>query len=126
MRPETKITTEVCAVIQSIPIFLTRWTTDTAILTWKPEIVSTFKQPDLTLEPHNFRSDNFEKQIELVDDFSTKISSMEEARAEREMHRVFLDSLVYQAKTGIYSNMHSVSVYERGYMNSETVRLAFM
>lgn len=107
-------------------MFLTHRITDTAMLTWKPEIVSAFRQPKLTLEPQNFLSDNFDKQIEYVDAFSTNLSAMEESKAERELHRVFVESLAYEAKTGIYSNMHSVSVYERGYEHPETVRLAFM
>lgn len=96
------------------------------MLTWKLEIVSAFKQPDLTPEPQNFLSENFDKQIEYVDAFSDKISSMGESEAEREMHNVFVESLVYESKTGIYSNLHNASLYERGYTHAETVRLAFM
>jgi hypothetical protein len=117
---------EVWVALLLILTFLIRKTADTAILTWKPEIVSAFRQPDLTLEPQDFLSDNFDKQIEYVETLFVKISSMERSRAEQEMHRVFVDSLVYQSKTGIYSNMHSVSVFERGYTDKETVRLAFM
>lgn len=96
------------------------------MLTWKPEIVSSFRQPELTLEPQGFLGDNFDKQIEFVDAFSTKISAMEESEAEQAMHRVFIESSVNEAKTGIYSNLHNVSLYERGYTHRETVRLAFM
>ena len=96
------------------------------MLTWKPEIVSAFQQPHLTPEPQDFLSENFDKQIKHVDAFSTKISSMEESKAEQEMRDVFVESLVYESKTGIYSNLHNVSLYERGYTHPETVRLAFM
>ena len=96
------------------------------MLTWRPEIVSAFREPDLTLEPPGFLAENFDKQIEYVEAFAKKLSAMEESKAEREMHNVFVESLVYEAKTGIYSNFHNVSLYEKGYNHPETVRLAFM
>lgn len=96
------------------------------MLTWKPEIVLAFRQPELTSVPRDFLSENFEGQIERVDAFSAKISAMEGSEAEREMHRVFLDSLLNEPLTGIYSNMHNASLYERGYADAETVRLAHM
>lgn len=109
-----------------ISILLTQRITDTAMLTWKQEIVSAFKQPELCPVPKEFLAENFDKQIEFVDSFKTKISTMEESAAEREMHRVFVDSLVNEAKTGIYSNFHNASLYERGYSHPETLRLAHM
>lgn len=106
--------------------FLTRKITDTAMLTWKPEIVSAFRQPKLNTVPLNFHSENFDKQIERVESLFVKISTMEEAEAEQEMHRVFVDSLLQETRTGIYSNFHNASLYERGYDHPETVRLAHM
>lgn len=70
--------------------------------------------------------ENFDKQIEFLDSFSAKISTMGELEAEREMHRVFVDSLLHETRTGIYSNFHNASLYERGYAHEETVRLAHM
>ena len=106
--------------------FLTHRITDTAILTWKPEIVSAFRQAELNTEPPNFRSENFDKHIEGVDSLFAKISTMEESDAEKEMHRVFVDSLLHEERTGIYSNFHNTSLYERGYDHPETLRLAHM
>lgn len=106
--------------------FLTHRITDTAILTWKSEIVSAFRQAELSTEPPDFRSKNFDKHVEFVDSLFTKISAMRESEAEKEMHRVFVDSLLHEERTGIYSNFHSTSLYERGYGHSETVRLAHM
>ena len=100
--------------------------TDTAMLTWKPEIVSTFRQPKLNSVPRDFLSENFDKQIEFVDSFSAKISTMGESEAEREMHRVFVDHMLNEALTGLYSNFHNASLYERGYDHPETLRLAHM
>ena len=96
------------------------------MLTWNQEIVSAFRQPELSAVPQGFLAENFEKQIELMESLSAKISGMGEAEAEREVHRVFVDGLVYEARTGIYSNLHSASLYERGYNHPETVRLAHM
>jgi len=96
------------------------------MLTWNPEIVSAFRQPGLSSVPQGFLAENFEKQIELMESLSAKISGMGEEEAEREVHRVFVDGLVYEARTGIYSNLHSASLYERGYDHPETVRLAHM
>jgi len=96
------------------------------MLTWKPEIVSAFRQPELNTVPQGFLSENFDKQIEFLDSFSAKISTMEESEAEREMHRVFVDSLLPEARTGIYSKFHNASIYERGYAHEETLRLAHM
>ena len=96
------------------------------MVTWKPEIVSAFRQPELNNEPSDFRSINFDKQIEFVDSLFVKISTMGESEAEQEMRRVLVDSLLNEAQTGIYSNLHSVSLYERGYGHPETVRLAHM
>ena len=120
-----KIMTEVCGILQST-FPLTHGVADTAMLTWKQEIVSAFRQPELTVVPQDFLSDNFDKQIEFVDAFYTKLSSKGESEAEREMHRVFVDSLLNESKTGIYSNFHNASLYERGYDHPETVRLAHM
>jgi hypothetical protein len=96
------------------------------MLTWKPEIVSAFRQPRLNPVPEGFLLENFDKQIEFVDSFSAKVSAMGESEAEREMHRVFVDSLLHETQTGIYSNFHSASLYEKGYSHPETVRLAHM
>jgi RNA-dependent RNA polymerase len=96
------------------------------MLTWKPEIVSAFLQPELNVEPSNFHLENFDKQIEHVESLVVKISTMGESEAEQEMHRVFVDSLLHEERTGIYSNFHNASLYERGYGHPETVRLAHM
>lgn len=96
------------------------------MLTWKPEIVSPFRQPKLVHVPQEFLSENFDKEIEFVDSFTAKISTMDESEAEREMHRVFVNGLLHETRTGIYSNFHSASLYERGYGHPETVRLAHM
>jgi len=106
--------------------FLTRRITDTAMLTWKPEIVFAFRQPGLNTVPPDFRSENFDKQIEHVDSLLVKISTMGESEAEQEIHRIFVDSLLQETRTGIYSNFHNASLYERGYGHPETVRLAHM
>ncbi|KAF9652836.1 hypothetical protein BDM02DRAFT_3108435 [Thelephora ganbajun] len=99
---------------------------DTAMLTWKPEIISAFQQPRLNAVPQGFLAENFDQQLESLDSFSAKISAMGEAEAEREMHRVFVESLQYETRTGIYSNFHNASLYERGYAHPETLRLAHM
>lgn len=109
-----------------IPTYLTLGTTDTAMITWKPELVSAFQQPELSVVPQDFLSENFDKQIEYVSSFSTKVSTMGESDAEREMHRIFVEGLLLETRTGIYSNFHSGSLYERGYDHPETVRLAHM
>ena len=106
--------------------FLTNRIIDTAMITWKPEIVSSFQQQKLNHVPQGFLLDNFDKQIEFVDSFAAKVSTMKESEAEREMHRVFVDGLLHETRTGIYSNFHNASLYERGYSHSETVRLAHM
>lgn len=117
---------EARALLPSALIFLTHEIADTAMLTWKQEIVSAFRQPRLNPVPEDFLSENFDKQIELVDSLFAKVSRMEESEAEREMHRVFVDSLLAENRTGIYSNFHNASLYERGYAHPETVRLAHM
>lgn len=96
------------------------------MLTWKPEIVSAFRQQELNSVPQDFLLENFDKQIELVGSLFAKISTMAKSEAEREMHRVFVDSLLHETRTGIYSNFHNVSLYEKGYAHPETVRLAHM
>lgn len=96
------------------------------MLTWKQEIVSAFRQAKLNHVPQGFLLENFNKQIEFVDSFSAKISTMGELEAEREMHRVFVNGSLLETQTGMYSNFHSVSLYERGYGHPETVRLAHM
>ena len=106
--------------------FLTHRITDTAILIWNPEIVSAFRQPELSAVPEGFLAENFEKQIELMESLYAKIFTMDEAEAEQELHRVFVDGLLYEPRTGIYSNLHSASLYERGYHHPDTVRLAHM
>jgi len=51
---------------------------------------------------------------------------VEESEAEREMRRIFVDGLLHETRTGIYSNLHNASLYERGYGHPETLRLAHM
>lgn len=118
--------TEVCVVLSLVLAFLTRRITDTGRLIWKPEIVSAFRQPELNPVPQEFLLENFDKQIEFLDDFSAKISAMGESEAEREMHRVFVESLLHETRTGTYSNLHNASLYENGYGHPETLRLAHM
>jgi len=96
------------------------------MLTWNPEIVSAFRQPGLNAVPQEFLAENFEKQIELMDSLSAKIATMDGAEADQELHRVFVEGLLYEARTGIYSNLHLASLYEKGYDHPETVRLAHM
>jgi len=118
--------TEVRAVLRPILTLLTNRITDTARLTWNQEIVSTFRQARLNPVPQGFLLENFDKQIEHVESFFTKISAMAESEAEREVHRVFVDGLLHETRTGIYSNFHNGSLYERGYGHPETLRLAHM
>ena len=76
--------------------------------------------------PQGFLAENFEKQIELMESLSAKISAMGDVEAEQEVHRVLVEGLLHETRTGIYSNLHSASLYERGYHHPETVRLAHM
>ena len=75
--------------------------------------------------PDNFMEDNFQKDVETVEDFMTRMESLPSAVADREFHSLFLLGL-NDSKVGMYSRFHYIAVYKDGYNCPSTIRLAYM
>jgi RNA-dependent RNA polymerase len=98
---------------------------DTAMLTWMPEIVSAFRPAPLNVMPSDFLEKNFKKNVETLVEFQERISKLPEARREFEFHRVFLLGLG-DSKVGLYSRFHDNAIYQHGYDHEITVREGHM
>ena len=116
---------------------------DTVTIIAEPSIVNAFHNSELVLEPETVR-DAFEEQIEKVSEFLDKIKSVGRQELSREISKRVLRGLS-DGKVGLYSKFHDnalvgllntldlrltvsvpSSVYELGYRDTETIRLAYM
>lgn len=95
------------------------------MLTWMPEIVSTFRPSALNVMPSDFLEKNFKKNVETLAEFKQRVASLPEEERDYQFHDVFLlgvgDSLV-----GLYSRMHENAIYQYGYGHPITVRIGHM
>ena len=99
--------------------------TDTVTVIADRNIVDAFQEPELVLEPPEFRQKNFYPQIEKVKDFQDRIAELPPTVQQHELGKMLLLGLS-DNKVGLYSNFHDNAVYSRGYDDPVTIRLAFM
>ncbi|KAL5519334.1 hypothetical protein ACEPAH_1017 [Sanghuangporus vaninii] len=97
---------------------------DTVTIIADPAIVNGFHNSEYIPEPQEVR-EAFETDVEKVSEFLVKLEKMgREERYARITHKVLHG--LSDGKVGLYSHMHDNAIYELGYNNPETIRLAYM
>ncbi|KAJ4483881.1 RNA dependent RNA polymerase-domain-containing protein [Lentinula aciculospora] len=89
---------------------------------WLDCLVKSFKVSPLVLEPKDISS-NFERKVEKVDDFLTRLKSV--ADAEPKLISTFLEGLT-NFNVGLYNEFHDKAVRHNGYDSAAAIRLAFL
>jgi hypothetical protein len=70
-----------------------------------PELVKSFRNSKLTLEPKGFKEDNFERSVESVKLGSSRMSAVATPDGQRIFHDLMLAGLT-DKEVGIYSYYH--------------------
>ena len=96
---------------------------DVVMVTWEPALVEPFCNHEFVPEPDGLKERYFDRKVESVQDFGHRVSNLPD-RA-NELLQVLLGGLG-NPMVGKYSNFHDNAVYSKGYMDPETVRLAYM
>ncbi|KAG1840300.1 RNA dependent RNA polymerase-domain-containing protein [Suillus subalutaceus] len=97
---------------------------DTVTLVWSKRLVETFNTAPLCTAPASL-SDDFEREVEHVEDFDGRVSKLSAKEAQTAFQKVLLLGLA-ETKVGLYSKFHDLAVYERGYASAAATRLAYM
>ncbi|KAL5494878.1 hypothetical protein ACEPAI_340 [Sanghuangporus weigelae] len=97
---------------------------DTVTIIADPAITSGFRNSEYITEPQEVR-EAFETDVEKVSGFLVKLEKMgREERYARITHKVLHG--LSDGKVGLYSHMHDNAIYELGYNDRVTIRLAYM
>ncbi|KAI5121840.1 hypothetical protein M0805_003273 [Coniferiporia weirii] len=97
---------------------------DTVTVIAEPLIVNGFTNSRVVDAPEDLR-DRFEREIEKVSSFLSRVKDMPVLAKERELYKKLLLGLS-DSKVGLYSMFHDNAVYYLGYDSPEAVRLAYM
>jgi hypothetical protein len=92
---------------------------------WDPSFTKSFSNAPFVPPPDDFVSQNFERQIESVDEFGCRFASLPPHEAEKEFQKILLLGLA-DLNVGLYSKFHDVTLYGYGYDSAESRRLAHM
>lgn len=100
---------------------------DCAVCIWDPQIVDTFKQPELTLPPDNFEQHNFKplSDAKRVTALYRELRAVNAADVDAVLQRNLTVGIV-DMSLGIYSRFHEYAIYRFGYDAEQSRRLAFM
>jgi hypothetical protein len=102
---------------------------DTATIIWDQSLVQPFTNaPEaLAAQPAGFAS-NFAKQVTTVDEFLDAVDDghLSNSKMITNLQHFLLGSLLDDKLTGVYSDLHTNSVYTRGCDHPESLRLAHM
>lgn len=97
---------------------------DTVTLVWSKRLVENFDTTPLCMAPAGL-SDNFELEIEQVEEFIERIFNLSPKEAQTAFQKALLLGLA-DTKIGLYSKFHDLAVYERDYASAAAIRLAYM
>ncbi|KAG2358031.1 RNA dependent RNA polymerase-domain-containing protein [Suillus spraguei] len=97
---------------------------DTVTVVWSKRLVENFHTSPLCTAPAGLTGD-FEREVEHVEDFDTRVTSLSKKEAQIAFQKVLLLGLA-ETKIGLYSKFHDLAVYERGYASAAAIRLAYM
>ena len=99
---------------------------DKVLAIWQPEIVSKFRNADMSLaEPPPSLVTSFTRNNETVVEFLNRVPPDPEQRV-REAQKFLLGALRGASVKGRYSKMHDIATYKLGFDHPETRRLAHM
>jgi RNA-dependent RNA polymerase len=98
---------------------------DKAIVNWEPSIVEQFRAPRVVDQPDDFEEQYFEKHVESVLSFHSRIARSTPEEAHKSFLRAILRSLE-DDNIAKYSTYHKCAAYSKGYSHPETIRLAHM
>ncbi|KAG2133611.1 RNA dependent RNA polymerase-domain-containing protein [Suillus bovinus] len=96
---------------------------NTVMLVWSKCLVENFNTAPLCMAPAGL-SDNFEREVEHVEDFEQRISNLSQKDAQTAFQKALLLGLA-ETKVGLYSKFHDLAVYERRYASTAAIRLAY-
>jgi hypothetical protein len=101
---------------------------DTVLVIWQPELVEAFQNADEKYAdpPKDMESRFFQKEVERVSTFLEKTAGLPEIEKIHELQYHLLGALRNTSLVGRYSNYHNIAVYQKGYEDPETRRLATM
>jgi RNA-dependent RNA polymerase len=98
---------------------------DKAIVNWAPSIVDQFQPPRVVDKPDGLEEQNFEKDVESVTSFHSRLACSTRGEAHKLFLRAILRSLD-DDNIAKYSAFHKCAAYSKGYSHPETIRLAYM
>ncbi|KAJ3509083.1 hypothetical protein NLJ89_g5408 [Agrocybe chaxingu] len=112
---------------QSLPSFLSGGDMDgdEPIIFYDLELVECFDSKPLAEAPPDFMENNFDRDVESVGNFCTRIANA----SPRSAGEAFLEVLVAnlsESQKGLYDMMHGNAVVKYGYGHPETIRLAYI
>lgn len=113
------------ASVHNVPIHAANL--DCAVCIWDRRIVDPFRQPELTLPAKDFEEKNFEplRDAKRVTALYSEMSRAKAGAREAILQRNLMVGLV-DSNLGIYSKFHELAVYQYGYDDRKTCRLACM
>ncbi|KAH8119803.1 RNA dependent RNA polymerase-domain-containing protein [Phellopilus nigrolimitatus] len=97
---------------------------DTVTIIAEPKIVDAFENSRIVDPPSDLRS-GFEREIEEVSAFISRVADLPALLKERELLKKLLSGLS-DSKVGLYSKFHDNAAYSLGYDSPEAIRLAYM
>ncbi|KAG6878032.1 hypothetical protein C0993_000572 [Termitomyces sp. T159_Od127] len=98
---------------------------DKVFILFSNSLLENFKNKPVTPIPPNFMDDNFQKHPIRVKQFAERVSAL----APREAQKAFADVLMFDIddkKFGLYSTWQDYAIYEYGYEDSRSERLAYI
>ena len=120
--PQTMMVVSVIHLVHQ-PV-LVSYLTDTVVVTWNKDLVGNFRTSGHNEEPPTLK-EAFEREVEHVKDFDSRISVLPGKEAQQALQKMLLLGLA-ETRVGLYSKFHDLAVYKQGYANSAAVRLAYM
>ncbi|KAF4572819.1 hypothetical protein EYR36_007329 [Pleurotus pulmonarius] len=98
---------------------------DEDVIIWDPDIVGPFRNHEVVNEPNGFLADHFEKQVERVPEFCSRLHALPKTEAQCCIFDILLLN-VCDSKVGLYSKFHDCAVWQYGLDHPKAVLMAYM
>ncbi|KAF9535602.1 RNA dependent RNA polymerase-domain-containing protein [Crepidotus variabilis] len=98
---------------------------DEIVAIYDKMIVELFRNQQFTEPPSNFLKDNFNKDVESVEQFCSRVSRLSNRGAHEAFQEVLIANLS-ESQVGLYSMMHENATIRYGYDSRDAIRLAYI
>ena len=98
---------------------------DEIIAIYNQALVSLFKNQQFTSAPPGFIEENFTRDVETVEQFCNRVSTLPSRQAHEAFQEVLVANLS-ESRVGLYSMMHEKACIRYGYDSDDAIRLAYM